>query len=55
MLENWDEFITILNININKDNEQEIKIKSDFFKLSINNYISNTKFNIKNIISNSNS
>jgi len=46
MLEHWDELITILN----KENDEEIKLHGDLFKLSVNNYISNTKFNIKNIL-----
>ena len=48
MLEFWDDFIELLKINEN--NNIQIKIQSDLFKLNINKYISKSKFNIKNII-----
>lgn len=46
MLEFWDEFMLLLKNN----NDDNIKINSLIFKSSINDYISKSKFNTKNII-----
>jgi hypothetical protein len=48
MLEYWDDFIAIMNYDLNNDKDI-ILTKSNFFKSNINNYIRNKKFNIKNI------
>lgn len=46
MLEYWDDFISVLNC---EDDKQQIQLTSDVFKTNIYNYIQNKKFNIKNI------
>ena len=45
MLEYWDKFIMLLQLN----DEKDILIKSEMFKFDINNYVRNKKINIKNI------
>lgn len=50
MLEHWDDFISIISIEINYSNQNEIIEKSNSFKYNIYNCINKTKFNIKNII-----
>jgi len=46
MLEFWDDYILILN----EKNANKIKNLSNLFKISINNFISKAKFNIKKIL-----
>jgi hypothetical protein len=53
MLEYWDQFIDIFNIDIttlNSDNKDIILKKSNDFKININNFVRKKKFNTKNII-----
>ena len=53
MLEYWDQFIDIFNmdiINLNLDNKDIILKKSNDFKININNFVRKQKFNTKNII-----
>ena len=50
MLEYWDDFISIISIDLNSTNQNIIIEKSNLFKYNIYKYIHKSKFNIKNII-----
>jgi hypothetical protein len=50
MLEYWDDFINIISIELNSNNEDNIIVKSNIFKSNICESINKLKFNIKNIV-----
>lgn len=50
MLEHWDEFIDVICLELNNNQQESVNKKSELFKQHVCKYISKSKFNIKNII-----
>jgi predicted transcriptional regulator len=50
MLEHWDEFIDVICLELNNNQQESVNKKSELFKHHVCKYISKSKFNIKNII-----